>query len=119
MSEGSPLPISALSYIFVPLFQSKLMLAWLLLRFLHSFSLPCHAVCSMFTNSVCAVLLLSLYKNLYPSSFLLSSRGGSYASTCSDSTTEVVKMSVYIYSKFLVYVFLVSLGKLCSIVGKV
>ena len=42
------------------------------------------------------VLLFSLYRNLSPSSFLLSSRGWSFASTCRASTGKVLKAPVYI-----------------------
>ena len=42
------------------------------------------------------ILLLSLYRNLSPSSFLLSSRGGSFASTCRASTSEVLEAPVNI-----------------------
>ena len=36
-------------------------------------------------------LLFSLYRNLSTTSFLLSSRGGSFASTCRDFTDKVLK----------------------------
>ena len=42
------------------------------------------------------VLLLSLYRNLSPSSFLLSSIGEAFASTCRVSTDKVLKAPVYI-----------------------
>ena len=42
------------------------------------------------------MLLFNLYKNLSPSSFFLSSRGGSFTSTCSVFTGEVLKAPVYI-----------------------
>ena len=67
---------STLSYIFIPAFLGVLMLVWFLLCFLHSFK--------------------SLYKNLISSLFLLNSRGGSYASACSDSTDEFLNAPVYI-----------------------
>ena len=47
------------------------------------------------------VLLFSLYMNLCSSSFLPSSRGESFASTCMDSTGEVPKASVNILMPFL------------------
>ena len=64
------------------------------------------------------MLLLNLYKKLSRSSCLLSSRGGSYASMCSDSTGDVLKAIVYILISYLHMKFLISLGKLCYIVSK-
>ena len=39
-------------------------------------------------------LLLNLYRNLNPSSFLLLSKAGSFAFTCSDSVGDVLKAPV-------------------------
>ena len=50
----------------------------------------------VFRDSVYVVLLLNLQKNLNPSSILLSSRGRSYASLCSNSAGDVLKVAVYI-----------------------
>ena len=66
----------------------------------------------VFENSVYVVLLLNLCKNLNPSSFLFSSKDGSYA-TYSDSTGNVLKVIVDILKPFLCM-----LSSIFSLLGK-
>ena len=73
----------------------------------------------MFRNIVYVVLLLNLYKNLSPISFLLVSGIGVYASMCNNSTGDVLKVPVHILisSMFMLSsLFFIYLGKLCYIV---
>ena len=89
--NGSLLSFSALLYIFVLVFLSVLLLVWLFLCFLQ----------------------------LCLGSFVLSFKGLSYTSMCSDSIGDVLKMPMYIFCfPYICYrVILVSMRKLCCKVG--
>ena len=84
---------------------------WLLFRFLHSIGPLYH---SGYLETVNVELLISLYRNLSPSLFLLSSMVESHASACNDSIGDVLNAPVYILIPSLCMLsnFLVSLRRL-------